>query len=318
MNTVTGKSVEVLNQEIEDLYSSFVESKRSELFTEHSDKADAFSKIIMIYLGKILAYQNDIKNNLHKFYGDFMSIKVIQLVYLTWKTGDEKNSEVEYSYEDLKDISVLPGVFSPRFASDSYLWAKYMVDSGIVKDKVVLEMGAGTGVISLYLSLYGNIKSIVAADINDQAIKNINLNIKKHNIDTAKFEVKKSNLFSSFDNSYTFDIIFWAYVWLKLEDEEIVKIIDIEADQNIKRLLNSITDNQYQMLKKFLLESKQHLTKGGKLLLITSDFLPNNEVKEMAEDLGYNFKIEKFTQNSEVVKGANMVLDLYQITLSLS
>jgi release factor glutamine methyltransferase len=313
--TITGKTVEQLETEMKTLYASYCSNVEAMIVEEHHNKVDAFSKLIMLYTKRINTYKATIEIKMTDFYRDFMSIKVLQLVYTTWK--GEQRSGSTYSYNDFSNITVLPGVFSPEYASDSYLWAQYMVASGVVKNKRVLEMGAGTGIMSLYLSKYGNPSQVVAADINDQAIENIKLNQKHFDIQDESFSVVKSNLYSTIPATESFDVIFWAFVWLILDSKEMVDIVEAESDPQVKRLLNSVIDPGYHMLKRFLSESKSRLAENGKILLITTDFIKNDYVKSIAEELGYSFHIDRFTQESEVVKSADMVIDLYQVTLEL-
>lgn len=311
--TITGKDIKTLENEMNALYVLYVNQHESAILNEHAGKSEAFSKLIMLYVERIDTYKNNIDTTLTNFYRDFMSIKVLQLVYITWK--QETQNEATYTYEDLSDIVALPGVFSPRYASDSYLWAKYIVESGIVNHKRVLEMGAGSGIMSLYLHTYGHPTEVVAVDVNDQAILSMEENIKKFGVSPDTFSIVKSNLYTDLPKNERFDVIFWAFVWLRLENEDMVTIFENESDPVIKRLLNSVIDPGYQMLKRFLTESKSRLASEGKVLLITTDFIENEALKAMVEGLGYSFSIEKFTDNSEVVKSADMVIDLYQITL---
>lgn len=313
--TITGKDIKTLENEMRALYGLYVNQHESAILNEHAGKSDAFSKLIMLYVKRIDVYKNNIDTTLPDFYRDFMSIKVLQLVYVTWK--GEQHRESTYSYNDFANIAVLPGVFSPQYASDSYLWAKYIVESKIAYKKRVLEMGAGSGIMSLYLHKYGNPSAIVAADINDQAIDNLKLNQKRFGVSEDTFSVIKSNLYSNIPHTEQFDVIFWAFVWLILDEAEMVSIFENESDPDVKRLLNSVIDPGYNMLRQFLSESKSRLAPNGKILLITTDFIKNNFLKEMTEELGYSFSIDRFTQESEVVKSAGMVIDLYQITLSL-
>lgn len=311
--TITGKSVEQLDSEMKSLYYSYCLIEKKSIIDEHAGKNDAFSKLIMLYVGRISTYQETIDVKMTHFYRDFMSIKVLQLVYVTWK--GERESGATYSYDDFSNIAVLPGVFSPQYASDSYLWAQYMVKSGIVNNKRVLEMGAGSGIMSLYLHKYGNPSGVVAADINDQAIDNLKLNQKRFGVSEETFSVIKSNLYSNIPYTERFDVIFWAFVWLILDDAEMVSIFENESDPNVKRLLNSVIDPGYNMLRRFLSGSKSRLAPDGKILLITTDFIKNDFLKEVSGELGYSFTVDRFSQESNVVKSADMVIDLYQITL---
>lgn len=311
--TITGKSVNSIESQARSLYSSYIKSIKREIIKEHSNKKDAFSKLIILYVKKINSYDQVINKNFNYFYHDFMCIKVLQLVYITWK--NKKQNEARYFYKELSEITVLPGVFSPKYASDSYLWAKYMVDKGLVKNKRILEMGAGTGIISLYLHIYGKPKSVVAADVNEQAVKNIKLNQHLLGLSKEYFSTLKSNLYSHIPKTEKFDVIFWAFVWLALDTKEMETVFKNETNPHVKRLLNSIIDPDYRMLKRFLVESKTKLNSRGKIFLITTDFLNNDYIKSIADEVGYSFKISRFTKNTDVVKGVNMNIDLYQITL---
>lgn len=309
--TITGKSFKTLEKEMRDSYILFLSEER-ELLKEHLNKKDSFSKLIILFYKKIKKINS---RNLKKIYEFYMSIKVIQLVYNTWKNKDYKRNT--YSYKDLKELRILPGVFSPKFASDSYLWAKYMASSKVVKNKRVLEMGAGTGIISFYLYKYGQPKQILAGDINKHAIKNMKENKVKMRVPDAFFEIRETNLYSNISKKEKFDVIFWAYVWLKLKDSKMIEILKNEKNAVVSSLLNSIIDPKYNMLRKFLAESRSYLNQHGKILLITTDFMPNEYIKSLANKLGFSLKIKRFSEQQDVVKSAKMVLDLYQIELKL-
>ncbi len=78
-----------------------------------------------------------------------MQIKVLELIHLTLHSHAEMPSVTLDRYSELEGMQVMRGVFSPEFATDSYLWANYIAQRGLVDGKSVLEMGAGSGVISL-------------------------------------------------------------------------------------------------------------------------------------------------------------------------
>lgn len=311
-STITGKSKDLLKKEILNLYNFYSTEDKEKIAKEHADKENSFSKIIKIYTENINLINSPVEENFLEFYKNYMSIKVMQLIYRSWK-----NPEIsDYKHEGLEGLEVMPGVFSPKVASDSYLWAKYMVDDNLVEGKDVMEMGAGSGIISFYLYKNGNPNSITAVDINKQAIENIKENVQNLKIDN-NFNVIHSNLFENVSSENKYDVIFWAYVWLKIEDEGIKNIIKDEEDQNIRNLLFSVSDPDYKMLDNFIEQSRKYLKKNGEIFLITSDFLPNEDIKKLSEKYNYDFKIEKFSDNVDVVRGAKMVLDLYNITLTL-
>jgi release factor glutamine methyltransferase len=75
-------------------------------------------------------------------------------------------------------ITVFPGVWSP-----AYDWSGEFMISNFpnVKDKDVLEIGCGSGLISLYAAQAGA-KRVTAVDINPKAVENTLLNFKTHAI----------------------------------------------------------------------------------------------------------------------------------------
>ena len=82
-------------------------------------------------------------------------------------------------------ITNFEGVYEP--AEDSWLIAKYIPEfSGSV-----LEVGCGSGIVSLHLAQRGNI--VTAIDINPKAIEATKINAKNNNL---KIEILEGNMFT--------------------------------------------------------------------------------------------------------------------------
>jgi release factor glutamine methyltransferase len=79
-----------------------------------------------------------------------------------------------YSYNSIH-IIVNPGVFFPGFIKSTGILLNFL-DKKDLKSKKVLELGAGSGIISLLAASKGAI--VTASDINPASIENINLNAK--------------------------------------------------------------------------------------------------------------------------------------------
>lgn len=305
---ITGRNNEDVLNEIYSLHKSYVQRKE-EILNEHKKQTNGISKLIILFYEKLETI--DVNQSPFEFYENFMYTKVLGLIYLTYTNKiSEPNT---YSYDDFK-VDVLNGVFSPEFASDSYLWAKYFIEKGLVKDKIVLEMGAGSGIIALYLAKYGHPKKITAVDINPFAIENLKHNISKLNLEN-EVEVIESNLYKNVPSD-NFDIIYWAYVWICLTDEKMIQVFEEEKDPVVKRLMGSVIDPHYNMLEKFLEKSIDKLSTNGKIFIIGSDFLPNDKIVAIASKLNLNVSFDKFTSNEDVVKGVEFVLNLYNITFT--
>lgn len=79
----------------------------------------------------------------------------------------------------------------------------------IVKSSSLLEIGCGTGIISLFVALKSaNPENILATDINPKAIENTELNFASYNLPARAIE---SDLFDQIDKSMKFDFIFWNH-----------------------------------------------------------------------------------------------------------
>lgn len=81
-----------------------------------------------------------------------------------------------YRYKKIK-ITVLPGVFFPHFTLSTKLLLQFLESKQLDK-KSFLELGCGTGIISVFAAQKGAI--VTASDINPEAIKNAELNAHKN------------------------------------------------------------------------------------------------------------------------------------------
>ena len=86
-------------------------------------------------------------------------------------------------------VTVFPGVFHPGFYFSTKLLLKYLENVELNK-KYVLELGAGTGLISIFAANKGGF--VTASDISLTAVYNIEKNVKMTN---ANVEVVHSDLF---------------------------------------------------------------------------------------------------------------------------
>lgn len=111
------------------------------------------------------------------------------------------NSDRQYNYKDIK-LTVKKGVFHPAF----FFSTKFLLNELTQYDldgKTFLELGAGSGLISIYAAKRGAV--VAASDINESAITGLNENF-KFNIQHSTFVILKSDLFDSIPQQ-TFDYI---------------------------------------------------------------------------------------------------------------
>ncbi len=136
------------------------------------------------------------------------------------------------------NLIVKSGIFNPdiNVTNSSSMILNNIPD---IKQKEILDVGCGTGIIGIYCALNGA-KKVLATDIDEKAIENT-----KENIITNKaqnIEVLKSNLFEKVKGKFD-------YIFANLP------ISDRHWNLGISTI---------NLLKNFLLEVRDHLKEGGK------------------------------------------------------
>jgi release factor glutamine methyltransferase len=104
-----------------------------------------------------------------------------------------------YNYKNIK-AKVYPGVFFPHFTISTKILLNY-IDKENLKDKSLLELGCGTGIISCFAASRGAL--VTASDINKAALENAVFNAKSNKV---QIETVWSDLFDHIAES-TFDYI---------------------------------------------------------------------------------------------------------------
>ncbi|KKU77789.1 MAG: N-methyl-transferase [Parcubacteria group bacterium GW2011_GWA2_47_64] len=149
-----------------------------------------------------------------------------------------------------REFIVHPNVFSPKYFHDTALFAENLP---VQEGEEMLEIGPGTGAISL-TAIYKGAKKVVAIDVNPDAVKNTQANIELHNM-AGKVEVRQGNIFESLKPDEKFDTIFWNTPFGFIEQDEVP---DLEK---------AVYDPHYKSTERFIKEAKEHLKKGGRVLI---------------------------------------------------
>lgn len=179
-------------------------------------------------------------------------------------------------------------VFSPRIDVEIFVQA---IQGIIRKDSKILELGTGTGAISIALAKNYKDISILATDINKFAIKIAKKNSEINKVDKI-IDFKESNWFSNIkDNKYDFIITNPPYIpkenssiFSKLSDPK----NSLYANKNgladiytiIKGSLNYLNNNSY-----LLIEHAHYQT------LILKEYAKKfgfSHIKSQKDDLGFN------------------------------
>lgn len=124
--------------------------------------------------------------------------KVLELVYKPWVVRYLK-SDRPYNYKKLKLI-ITKGVFHPAFYYSSLILAKFTENLDL-QNKKVLEIGSGSGLISLVAASKGAI--VTAIDLNPDAVFCTHQNAVRNNL---SINCIQSDLFQSLPAT-KFDVI---------------------------------------------------------------------------------------------------------------
>ena len=116
------------------------------------------------------------------------ALKKIAFTILHPLSENYLSKERTYKYKNIS-IVVFPGVFHPGFFFSTKILLKYL-ESIDLSRKYVLELGAGTGLISIYASKKGSF--VTSSDISLTAVYNTEKNSKMND---AGLEVVHSDLF---------------------------------------------------------------------------------------------------------------------------
>ncbi|MEM1577533.1 MAG: Rossmann-like fold-containing protein [Candidatus Pacearchaeota archaeon] len=149
------------------------------------------------------------------------------------------------------------------------------------KPKKVLDLGTGSGILAIEAAKIA--KFIDAVDINQEALKFVNEQIKKLNF--RNINVFYSDLFSNIKSKY--DLIVFNPPYLP-EDKEI-------KEKWVKQSI--FTKDGNEIIIKFLEQAKNFLNENGKILFCFSSLSNKKFIEKKLNELNYKYKLlrkEKF------------------------
>jgi release factor glutamine methyltransferase len=163
---------------------------------------------------------------------------------------------------------------------DTVSLRKLIVDDRIADGRDVLEIGTGTGVLSI-ICLQNDAQSVVATDINAAAVANARYNaamlVPERSLDVRQVKSDAPQAFAVIGNDERFDLILSNPPW---EDGLIAKPAD-----------HAYYDPGFALLKSLLDGLPRHLKPGGRCLLAYGHVPAIKLVMEECERRGYEFKL---------------------------
>lgn len=167
-------------------------------------------------------------------------------------------------------------VYEP--SDDTFLLADAIIkNSSLFKNRSVLEIGCGTGLLSLIASRYA--KKVTASDINPHAVTLTQRNIESNKIKNIR--IINSDLFNDIKDS--FDIILFNTPYLPQSSEETL-------DNPINSAWDGGPDGR-KVIRRFLSESIHHLNQKGILLFLESSLSGYQQSIEYLKNKGLCAKV---------------------------
>lgn len=162
-----------------------------------------------------------------------------------------------------KDLNfeIYEGVYTP--SEDTFLLLSMIKLEGHEK---ILEVGCGSGIISLHCSAHGCI--VLSVDKDEKCLKNTEINAKKNDLDIS---VKKSDLFSNI-NEDDWDVIIFNPPYLPKDD---ILPEDHRWDGGKRG---------DEIVVKFLEEAEDYLKKDGKSFICYSSLSPTERIEAVIEE----------------------------------
>ncbi|KAN0019032.1 hypothetical protein ACTFIU_002234 [Dictyostelium citrinum] len=230
--------------------------------------------------------------------------RLFESMYQIKKDGSDIKKIGEFN------ITLHPNVFSPLHFPETKWFAKQLSCTIVQSGDSFLEVGVGSGLISLSVSKFSK-ANVTGVDINQDAVDITKINFHNNN-EIPVGGIHKSDLYNIFKsssssslldvqpNSNKFKYIFWNHPWQQFKNSIINEL------QSEKTL-----DNGYVLLRRYIEESKDFLTSDGSLLLGTCNFANINSIKNIANDLDYDIVILR--KGEESLNQLNNVKEIYYI-----
>lgn len=132
-----------------------------------------------------------------------------EVVLTQWQRHQHDDFEVDYDISGEKDMLekflLKKGVWNPFLASGRYHARYLFYHTDLFYGKTAIEIGSGTGLMSIVMAKYGA-KKVIASDISQSAVENTRENVRKYGLQGV-VEVIQGDLFENIKEKA--DMITW-------------------------------------------------------------------------------------------------------------
>lgn len=173
------------------------------------------------------------------------------------------------------DLNLSSGVYVPR--EDTYLMVEVLREE-IQEEDEVLDMGTGTGILSLVVA--ENCKKVVGVDVNGEAVELARENASDNGIDNARF--LESDLFEGVEER--FDLVVFNAPYLPEDKSE----ENIEGSEQW-----SGGEGATEVIERFSEEVEHYLSHHGRILLLISSITGLQETEELFAERNFKVSVER-------------------------
>jgi len=170
-----------------------------------------------------------------------------------------------YTFQGIK-IGVNPGVFHPGLFFSTKILLHYLSKEEL-REQTILELGAGSGLISIYCSKHG--ASVTASDITTIALENIKANAEMND---AAITIVKSDLFDDLDPN--------QFQWIVVNPPYYPKHVNSEMESAW------FCGENFEYFEKFFYQLNSKLTIKNKIIMILSEDCKIDTIQSIARKYG--------------------------------
>lgn len=231
----------------------------------------------------------------------------------------DATGQITIDLPGLEHFIVKKYVYSPEHVNVAMAWPEYISDRA--EGKSFLDVGTGTGIAAIYVALHGKPSRVVATDISPMAVENCKANAEQYGLKEPFFSTREEDVYSALNKSEKFDIMFWNFPWNAPDKdvEEILQERSLPITPEKVMQLRAGLDKQYEALRRFIRDGRNHLNPGGEILLGAGELSRHDIIQGEAKKYGYN--IETAAEKEMVVDnvgGAKFKMILYRLTTKQS
>jgi len=170
-----------------------------------------------------------------------------------------------------KMYEVSENVFNPKFYYTSEFMARHIIVS---HQDSVLDIGTGSGILAITAGQRAS--SVVAVDINPEAVRIASKNVKAHGLEEV-VTVMEGDLFSFLEPCHGFNVILFTPPYLEGKPDSVFD--------------HSLFDHDKELIKRFFKEAKKYLKPGGYVQMLYSSIADPEKALKITADLGWNHKL---------------------------